>query len=135
MLLYGKTVKQWIFSETVVVYDIKVGGCSQLNKDMTLYEYQRSRSFTDIGPYRSHSYFVNFFSSISTWPIEAKLYVESPWDEGTKGCPNCLGHMTKMVTMPIYGKILSNLLWNLKANDLFYGQIRFGPVCFCTGKS
>ena len=26
------------FSETIVVYDIKVGRCSQLNEDMTLYE-------------------------------------------------------------------------------------------------
>ena len=25
--LYGKKVKQWIFSETVVYYDIKVGRC------------------------------------------------------------------------------------------------------------
>ena len=26
--------KQWIFSETIVVYDIKVGRCSQLNEYM-----------------------------------------------------------------------------------------------------
>ena len=30
------------FSETVVVYDIKVGRFSQLNEYMNLYEYQRS---------------------------------------------------------------------------------------------
>ena len=36
----GKTMD---FSETVVVYDIKVGRCSQLNEYMNLYEYQRSR--------------------------------------------------------------------------------------------
>ena len=45
MLLYRKNVKQWIFSVTIVVYDIKVGRCSQLNEYMKLYEYQRSRSF------------------------------------------------------------------------------------------
>ena len=28
MLLCGKKIKQWIFSETIVVYDIKVGRCS-----------------------------------------------------------------------------------------------------------
>ena len=28
MLLYGKKVKQCIFSETIVVYDVKVGRCS-----------------------------------------------------------------------------------------------------------
>ena len=38
------------FSETIVVYDVKVGRCSYLNEYMNLYEYQRSRSFIDIGP-------------------------------------------------------------------------------------
>ena len=37
MFMYGKKVKQWIFfSDTIVVYDIKVGRCSQLNEYMTL---------------------------------------------------------------------------------------------------
>ena len=40
MLLYGKKVRQCIFSETIVVCDIKVGRCSQLNEYMKLYEYQ-----------------------------------------------------------------------------------------------
>ena len=30
--------------------------------------------------------------------------MESPWDGGTKVCSNGPGHMTKMATMPIYGK-------------------------------
>ena len=38
------------FSETVVVYDIKVGRFSQINEYMNLYEYQRSRSFIDLHP-------------------------------------------------------------------------------------
>ena len=36
------------FSETIVVYDIKVGRCSQLNECMNLCEYQKSRSFIDL---------------------------------------------------------------------------------------
>ena len=36
-------VKTMDFSETIVVYDIKVGICSQLNEYLKLYEYQRSR--------------------------------------------------------------------------------------------
>ena len=53
------------FSETIVVYDIKVGRCSQLNKYIKHYEYQRSRSFTDLGPsHSSDSIFSNFFSSV-----------------------------------------------------------------------
>ena len=112
MLLYGKTVEQWIFSETIVVYDIKVGRYSQLNEYMNLYEYQRSRSFTDLGPNHSDSIFLNFFSPITTWPIKAKFYVESPWHEGTKVCSNCLGHITKLATMPIYGKILLKIFFS-----------------------
>ena len=107
MLLYGKKVKQWIlFSETIVVYDIKVGRCSQLNEHMKLYGYQRSRSIIDLGPNHSDSIFSNCFSSITIWPIKANFYVKSPWDKGTKACSNCLGHITKMTTMSIYGKIL-----------------------------
>ena len=94
------------FLETIEVCDIEVGRCSQLNEFMKLYEYQRSRLFTDLGPNHSDSIFSNFFSSITTWLIEAKFYVESQWDEGTKVCSNCLGHITKMAIMPIYGKIL-----------------------------
>ena len=58
-------VKTMDFSETIVVYDIKVGRCSQLNVYMKLYEYQRSRSFIDLGPDHSDSIFLNFFSSIT----------------------------------------------------------------------
>ena len=47
----------------------------------------------------------NVFSE-TTWPIKVKLYVESPWEGGTKVCINGLGHMTKMAAMPIYGKKL-----------------------------
>ena len=42
-------VKTMEFSEIIVVYDTKVGRCSQLNRYMKLYEYQWSRSFTDLG--------------------------------------------------------------------------------------
>ena len=93
----GKTMD---FSETIVVCDIKVDKCSQLNEYMKLYEYQRSRSSS------SRSLRVNIFSSITTRPIEAKFHVEPPWDGGTKICSNDPGHMTKMAAMPIYDKNL-----------------------------
>ena len=38
------------FSETIVVYDIKVGRFIQLNEYMNLYDYQRSRPFIDLCP-------------------------------------------------------------------------------------
>ena len=53
---------------------------------------------------RPHS--LNIFSSETTGPIEAKCHVESPWDGGTKVCSNGPDHMTKMATVPIYGKNL-----------------------------
>ena len=55
MILYGENVKTMDFSETIVVYDIKVSRCSQLNEYMKLYEYQRSSSFTKLGPNLSDS--------------------------------------------------------------------------------
>ena len=94
------------FSETVVVCDIKVGRCSQLNEYMKLYEYQRSRSFIHLHPNLSDSIFLNFFSSITTRPIEAKFHVEPPWDGGTKACSNDPGRMIKMAAMSIYVKNL-----------------------------
>ena len=66
------------FSETIVVCDHKVNRCSQLNEFMKLYKYQRSRSFTDLGPNLSDSIFLNLFSSKITWPIQAKFHVECP---------------------------------------------------------
>ena len=49
---------------------------------------------------------LNIFSSETAWPIKAKLYVEPPWEGGTKVYINGSGHMTKMASMPIYGKNL-----------------------------
>ena len=49
---------------------------------------------------------LNIFSSETAWPIKAKLYVEPPWEGGTKVYINGPGHMTKMAAMPIYGKKL-----------------------------
>ena len=54
----GKTMD---FSETIVVYDIKVGRCSQLNNYINLYEYQRSRSFIDLSPRSLRFKHFNFF--------------------------------------------------------------------------
>ena len=50
--------------------------------------------------------FSKVFSSETAWPIKAKLYVEPPWEGGTKVCINGPGHMTKMAATPIYGKNL-----------------------------
>ena len=65
------------FSETIVVYDIKVGRFSQLNEYMNLYEYQRSSGHSD-------STFSSFFCSETARPIEAKFHMAPPWDVGNE---------------------------------------------------
>ena len=102
----GEESKTMDFSETIVIYDIKVGRCSQLNEYMKLYEYQRSRSFIDLGPNLSCLIFLIFFSSITSSAIEAKFHVKPPWDGGKKACSNGPGHMTNLAAMPIYCKNL-----------------------------
>ena len=39
MLLYGEKGKTMDFSKTIVVYDMKVRRCGQLNKYMNIYEF------------------------------------------------------------------------------------------------
>ena len=86
---------------------------------MNSYEYQRSRSFIDLGPGLSDCTFSDFFSLETARLIEIKFHVDHPWDGGMKVCSNDPGHMTKMATMPIYGKNIKNLLLsNQKADDL-----------------
>ena len=93
----GKTMD---VSETIVVFDIKVGRCSQLHVCTNLYEYQRSRLFFDLVEVHSVSTFSNFFSLETvhvTWPR---------W-------PPC----------PYMVKTFKNiLLWNRQADDL---EIRY----------
>ena len=95
------------FSETVQVYDIKVGRWSQLNEYMKLYAYQRSGSFNDLDPSHSDSIFSNFISSITTMPIKAKFHVEPPWNRGTIISSNHLDPVTNLTAMSIYGQNLS----------------------------
>ena len=143
------------FSETIVVYDIKVGRCSQLNVYMNLHEYQRSWSFIDLGPRSLRFFIFELLSSETAWLIEAKFHVEPPWDGRTKVCSNGPGHVTNMAAMIIYGKNCKKSSlepkgwwpWNLVCSigcwstskfvqmiDLFYGKVKFGPLCFYKGK-
>ena len=67
---------------------------------MNLNEYQRFKSFTDLGPRSLRFNILLFFSLEIAKPIEAKFHLYPPWDEETKVCSN--GHMTNMAAMPIY---------------------------------
>ena len=105
----------------------------------------------------------SFFFLETACPLEAKLYVEPLWDGGTKVWSNGVGPMTKMAAMPIYDKNIKKNIFsgtkrsiNLKVgmqhwvleysttkfvkmmtlddHDLIYGKVKFGHLCFCTGK-
>ena len=54
----------------------------------------------------SGSTLLNFFSSKSTRPFEAKFHMEPPWDVGMKFYSNVSSHITKMASWPIYCKNL-----------------------------
>ena len=56
----GKTMD---LLENIVVCDIKVGRCNQINEYMNLYEYQSSRSFIDL---RQRSLRFNIFQLLLT---------------------------------------------------------------------
>ena len=55
---------------------------------------------------RPSSTISNVFFSETVWPIKAKIYVEPPWEGGTKVYISGTGHMTKMAATPIYVKNL-----------------------------
>ena len=40
----------------------------------------------------------------TTWPIELKFYVKTPYDKLAKIYSKYFSHMTKMAATPIYGK-------------------------------
>ena len=91
---------------------------SMLIDYMNLYEYQRSRSFIEIGPRSLRFNILFIFSLETTKPIEAKFHLYPPWAERTKVCSNGRDHITNMAAMPIYGKTLKNLLlWKQMADD------------------
>ena len=101
------------FSETILVCDIKVGRCSQLNEYMNMNINGQDHSLTLV---HGHSRFniSNFFASKkkkkkkNTRPIEAKFHIEPPWDIGMKMCSYVPGHTSKMAFRPISGKNFQN---------------------------
>ena len=76
--------KAMCFSETIVVYDIKVGRCSQLNEYMNFMNIKgQGHSFTLVQGH-SDSTFSNFFPLETARPIKAKFLMEAPCISGKK---------------------------------------------------
>ena len=106
------------------------------------------------------STFSNIFSSEDTGPIEVRFYVAALWVGGTRLLQTVMVTWPRWPPCPYMVKTLKNLLWNQKADDLetwyaalgtqvlpnsfkwwswvdldlFYGKVKFGPICFCMGK-
>ena len=55
---------------------------------------------------------LNIVSSETTRLIELKFHMKAPDDRSAKSYTNCTGHMTKMATMPIYGKKPLNIFFS-----------------------
>ena len=63
--------------------------------------------------------FSKIFSSETACPIQAKFYVEPPWEGGTKVYINGPGHMTKMAATSIYGKNPSKIFFSRTGGPIF----------------
>ena len=86
--------------ETIAALGLKVHWSIQLNELMKLSEYQRSRSFFDPG-WKLKLVFLR-----NSWVIWNQIHVKAHGKMGMKIYTIELGHMTKIATMPIYGKNL-----------------------------
>ena len=84
---------------------------------MAINKFQRSRltfkfsaKVAHIGVPSTHQ---NIVSSETTRPFELKFHMKTPYDRLlAKIYTNCTGHMTKMATMPIYGKSPLNVFFS-----------------------
>ena len=81
---------------------------------MAINKFQRSRfnfsaKVAHIGVPSTHQ---NIVSSETTRPFELKFHMKTPYDRLAKIYTNCTGHITKMATMPIYGKNPLNVFFS-----------------------
>ena len=83
---------------------------------MAINKFQRSRSTFNFSAKVAHigvpSTHQNIVFSETTWPFELKFYMKTPYDRVAKIHTNCTDHMTKMATMPIYGKNPLNIFFS-----------------------
>ena len=84
---------------------------------MAINKFQRSRLTFNFSAKVAHigvpSTHKNIVSAETTRPIELKFHMKTPYDRLSKMYTNCTGHMTKMATMPIYGKNPLNILFSI----------------------
>ena len=64
--------------------------------------------------------------SETTRPIKFKFHMKTTYDKLAQIFTNCSGHMTKMATMPIYGKKPLKILQNQKADAIRTWYVALG---------
>ena len=86
------------------------------NETMATKKVQRSRLTFNFSAKVAHigvpSTHQNIVSSETTRPFEPKFHMKTPYDRLAKIYTKCTSHMTKMATMPIYGKTPLNALFS-----------------------
>ena len=120
------------FIETIEVYELKVNTNSWLKQYINTYEYLRSWSLFDLCP-RPLRFVFSIFCCKAARPIEAKSHVELLWVIRMKICSNDSGHVTKMATMPIYGKNLLKIFFSKASRPVTFElglQQWLGPYKF-----
>ena len=92
---------------------------------MALNKCQRSRLTFNFSAKVAHigvpSTHQNIVSSETTRPFELKFHMKTPYDRLAKIYTNCTGHMTKMATMPIYGKNPVNVFFSRTKRPMALG--------------
>ena len=85
---------------------------------VSINKFQRSRLNFDLSAKVAHIgvplTYLNIVFSETTWPIELKFHMTTPYDWLAKICSNCYGHMTKMAATPIYGNNYLNIFSGTK---------------------
>ena len=85
------------------------------NEAMAINKFQRSRLTFNFSAKVAHigvPSTQNIVSSETIRPIELKFHMKTPYDRLAKIYTICSGHMTKMATMPIYGKNPLNIFFS-----------------------
>ena len=86
---------------------------------------QRSRLTFDLSAKVAHigvpSTYYNIDLSETTWPIETKFHMVTPYHWLAKTYTDCYGHMTNIATMPIYGKNSLNIFFSGTERPLALG--------------
>ena len=88
-------------------------------------KFQRPRLTFDLSAKVAHigvpSTYLNIVFSVTTWPVESKFHMTTPYDLLAKTYTNCYGHMTNLATPPIYAKKSLNLFFSGTKRPLALG--------------